>query len=101
MEAARAFGLWAVSQELRVNYESLKSRLLAEAAASRSAAPAAAEPGFVTCSVADLLGVDSGSGLRTELELTSAGGARLVVRLGPRDHLDVVALTSSLWGAAR
>lgn len=101
VEAAREFGLWSVSQVLRVNYESLKSRLHAGVATSRSTPAIAASPGFVECTVEDLFGAGSGPDTRTVVELTSRGGARLVVRLGPHDRLDVAALASSLWSAGR
>jgi hypothetical protein len=55
VEASREFGLWSVSQVLRVNCESLKSRLHAGPATSRSAAPTAPSSGFVECTVEDLL----------------------------------------------
>jgi len=97
VEAAREFGPWPVSQALRVNYESLKSRLQAGASTSWSVPPAAADSAFVECRVQDLFGAAADSG--TVLELTSSAGAKLVVRLSPHDRLDVAALACSLWGA--
>lgn len=98
VEAAQEFGLWSVSQALRVNYESLKSRH-AEVSTSSSAPPVASDSRFVECSVQDLLG--TGSDSRTVLDLTSSAGARLVVRLAPHDRLDVAALVHTLWGVGR
>jgi hypothetical protein len=101
VEAARQFGLWSVSQVLGVNYESLKSRLHAGPATSRSAPPPAPSSGFVECTVEDLFGAGFGPDTRTVLELTSSAGATLVVRLGPHDQLDIAALASSLWSDGR
>lgn len=101
VEAAREHGLWSVSQVLRVNYESLKSRLHAGVGTSRCAPPRPRDTGFVECSVEDLFGAESGPDSRTVIELTSRAGARLVVRVGRHDPIDVAALAKSLWSAER
>jgi hypothetical protein len=99
VEAARELGLWSVSQALRVNYESLKSRLHAARPTSRDAPTTGHDSGFVECSVQDLLGAGPAPDSGTVLELTSSTGTRLVVRLAPHDRLDLAALARSLWSA--
>lgn len=101
VEAAGEFGPWSVSQVLRIKYESLKSRLHAGPAVSRSPLPTAPTSGFVECTVEDLFGAGSRPDARTVLELTNSVGVTLVVRLGPHDHLDIAALASRLWSGGR
>ena len=93
--AAREHGVWAVSQVLRVNYESLKARLHR----SGSECAAASEPRFVELEAAGLL--PSVRHEQTVLEMSSASGAKLVVRLGAHERCDVTALARSLWDGGR
>jgi hypothetical protein len=85
---AREHGLWVISQELRVNYENLKDRL------GRTAEPAAA-PAFIELDAAPLVGPVGRTG--AVVELTGADGARLTIRLGERDDLDLGALADGFW----
>ena len=90
---AREHGVWAVSRALRVNYESLKQRV------DRSSKAEAAIAGFVELESAHLIGRAEGS--RTVLELSSADGAKLLVRLEGHDALDVPALVAAFRGYER
>ncbi len=100
VDAAREHGVWAVSQALRVNYESLKARLNEATSRLERATDGAAEFGFVELSGGELLGSGADDS-RTVLELTSRAGARVIIRLGARDGLDAAALVQSLWSDAR
>ncbi len=91
---AREHGLWAVSRALRVNYESLKQRV----GRAREATGASAA-GFVELDAAQLIG--RGEGATSVLELSSADGAKLLVRLEGHDTLDVPALVAAFWGRGR
>jgi hypothetical protein len=89
---AREHGLWVISQELRVNYENLKDRL---ARRSRRRATPAVAPAFVELDAGPLVGPVGRTG--AVVELTGADGARLTIRLGERDDLDLGALADGFW----
>ena len=89
---AQQHGLWVISQELRVNYENLKDRLVRS---SRRTAEPAAAPAFVELDAAPLIGPVGRAG--AVVELTGADGARLTIRLGERDDLDLGALADGFW----
>ncbi len=84
-------GLWAVSQALRVNYESLKKRV---EQMSPSELPAAA--GFVELDAAQLVS-RPGQTAMTVIELMSEDGAKLTVRLEGQEAPDVSALARAFW----
>ncbi len=100
IDAAREHGVWAVSQALRVNYESLKARLNEATSRSVRATAGAAEFGFVELGGGELL-ASCADDSRTVVELTSRAGAKVVIRLGAREALDALALVRSLWSDAR
>jgi len=91
VSVARAHGLWAVSRALRVNYETLKSRV--DRAAKGGAAGRRAR--FVELDGPELIGPAGRAG--TVVELSRADGARLVVRLEGCEAPDVLALADGFW----
>ncbi len=92
---ARWLGVCPVSRALGVGYESLQQRL--RQADTQRPAPAAAERvRFVELSGAQVASPVAGS----VVELQSAGGARLTIRLSPGSVLDVAALVAAFRGHA-
>jgi hypothetical protein len=83
-------GLWAVSRALRVNYESLKQRVERKGRPVRTSAA-----GFVELDAGHLVGRSERA--VTVLELSSADGAKVAVRLEGHEHLDVAALAAAFW----
>ena len=59
----------------------------------------ASKKGFVELDAAQLIG--RGEGATSVLELSSADGAKLLVRLEGHDTLDVAALVAAFWGRDR
>lgn len=94
---ARRHGLWAVSRALRVNYECLKGRC-GRAEGVSGEGKAAGEAGFVEFG-GHLIGGHDGT--RTLVELTSADGSKLTVRLGGPESVDVMALADAFWSRDR
>lgn len=95
---AKRHGVWAVARALGVNYEGLRSRCdgpRADGAMPRNGAATK----FVELSGAQVIG--SATSERTEagavLELTSADGATVTVRLPGGSDLDVCALAEAFW----
>jgi hypothetical protein len=94
---AGRYGVYAISRSLRVDYGALKRRL-------DPRGPVADEPGesgaptFVEVRGEELVSRPAAAG--TELELSRADGARLVMRLGARESLDLVALAAMFWRGA-
>ena len=94
---AQEHGLWAVSRALRVNYESLKSRVgRTRRGASRGGGGSSR---FVEVNAGQLIGLSERAG--TVVELSAADGARLTVRLEGREPLDVLALADAFWERGR
>ncbi len=93
VSVAREHGLWAVSRALRVNYESLKSRLGRGAAERRSGAACAA--GFVELDASEF--VKARDGVETVVELSGADGATRMIRRGGSEAVDVAALADAFW----
>jgi hypothetical protein len=90
---AREHGVYATSQGLRLNYDSLRARVGARRPKRR--APKARGAAFVELGPALPLGPLSPAG--PVVELTGADGQRLTLRLtGPGD-LDLPGLVSELW----
>lgn len=93
VSVARVHGVWATSRVLRINYESLKSRVSGVAEDGR--AGAACSAGFVELAAGQLSGAGERAG--TVVELAGADGATVVIRLAAGEALDVVALTDAFW----
>jgi len=93
VSVARVHGVWATTRVLRINYESLKSRVSGGATDGR--AGAARSAGFVELAAGQLGGPGERAG--TVVELAAADGARLTVRLPSGEGLDVVALADAFW----
>lgn len=85
---AREHGVWSVSRALGVNYESLKQRV-------GSASEDTGAAGFVEVSPGVLFG--EASAQTTVVELSSGGGARLMVRIEGQAPLDLSALAAAFW----
>ena len=85
---ARRDGAYTVSRELGVNYATLRSRLRRSDAAGEQS-----RPRFVEINAAQVFG-----GTGTVLELERRDGAKLTVRLGGGQRVDVAVLTSAFLG---
>jgi hypothetical protein len=92
---ARSRGIYAVSQHLNVNYDSLKSRVQGASKPKAKGARGRTVPQFVelgailpTRPVVDA----------TVMELVGATGSRLIVRVTGATSADVVALVRELYG---
>lgn len=89
---AREHGLWSVSRALRVNYESLKSR----ASRTKDSGDGVSGPaGFVELEPMQFAGSVAQAG--GVVELSGADGAKLTIRVGLREVLDVTALADAFW----
>jgi hypothetical protein len=93
---ARTHGVYAVSRELRVSYESLRRR--ASGARPRREVGHAPCSGFVELSAAQLLAGPLALTEGAVVEVTDRTGSRLTVRLGGGDELDVVELVGAFLG---
>jgi hypothetical protein len=91
--SARQHGVWAVSRALRVNYQSLRSRVEGLAGGERGGASAATS--FVELDGAQVLGTPERGA--TTLELARPDGARLTIRLEGRGDLDLAGLVEAFW----
>jgi hypothetical protein len=91
--AARAHGVWSVARELHVNYESLKGRV-AHAEKEKDTGRERSG-GFVEVGAAQLVGPSAAP--VTVVEVSAADGARLTVRVGGSEQLDVQMLIDSFW----
>jgi len=85
---ARDGGTYAIARALRVDYESL-ARRVAEARGGKGGGEASAGA-FVELSGAELLGASRPAG--PVVETSDGDGARLVIRLGTGQQLDVAGL---------
>jgi len=92
-ELARELGVRPVQRALRLNHESLRRRVEAEAL-SRGSAEAAGE--FVELSAAQLLGLPVAGG--PVIELCDGNGVRLTVWLGAGSTLDTAGLVEAFRG---
>lgn len=90
---AREHGLWSVSRALRVNYESLKGRVgrTRRGATRRGGGPSR----FVEVDAGQLIAAPERAG--TVVELLGEDGAKLMIRLGGSEAVDVGALADAFW----
>jgi hypothetical protein len=86
-------GLYRISFDLKLSYESLRVRMAR--AASRSEEPPARRDGFVEVEAAQLVAVAPCSS--AVVELSRADGARVVLRLSGSGPVDLVGLAKILW----
>ena len=91
---ARKRGLYATTRDLRVSYDTLKTRLERSGAKATGSKPAA-RPTFVELGAALPFGAHASG---TSVELTRRDGAKLVIRLGGGERLDIAALVRGFWG---
>jgi hypothetical protein len=82
---AREQGVYAAARGLRVNYDSLKARMGQAARADQHAAPT-----FVELSPTLPMG-------GSVVELASAGGQKLTIRLGGGGEINVAELCREFW----
>ncbi len=82
---AQVHGVYAVSREVGLSYESLRRRTWQREGTSREAA--AVHGGFVEVRAAQILGASVSAGAR--VEVWDGSGAYLAVRPGEQDNLDV------------
>jgi hypothetical protein len=101
VEVARAHGIYAASQGLRVSYDSIKTRLAQGRSRPRPAKPVPAKPvpamGFVEI-VGGVPATGAPSG--TSVELTRSDGTKLAVHLRIGESVDLVQLAREFWGGA-
>ncbi|HKC82636.1 MAG TPA: hypothetical protein VKD46_01410 [bacterium] len=90
---AAEHGVYPIARALRLNYETLKARVGRRADGVRQEVIASAR--FVPVDGAPVLGAAPPAG--RVVELSSADGATLVIRLAGRDALDVRALAAAFW----
>ena len=90
---AREHGVYAASRDLGVRYESLRDRVgTSRGKSARSKRPAT--PAFVEIGGAlPFAGGPAGS----SVEVTASDGAKLAIRLGGGETLDVVVLVREFW----
>jgi hypothetical protein len=88
---ARSFGVCPVSRALGIGYESLQQRV--PRSPPRPTAVAPSQVRFVELSGAQVTGGASEGG--AVIEVGTADGARLVIRLAPDTRLDVTALVGA------
>jgi hypothetical protein len=94
VELAREQGVYATSQSLRVNYDSLRSRVQGRAPTRSGGSRAGAT--FVELGAAFPLGAPLAAGV--VLELSGSKGQKLTLRLPGLDGVDVAGLARALWG---
>jgi hypothetical protein len=87
---ARRYGLSPVAQALKVNYTSLKRRLVAGRSLPASVPRAA--PGFVEVPVNGWPGAS-----QWLIELEDSYGCKLTLRMAPSDSVAALALAQGLW----
>jgi hypothetical protein len=94
VELAREQGVYATSQTLRVNYDSLRTRLRQRMPTRRGAGKASAT--FVELGPAFPLGGPATAA--AVVELSGSKGQKLTLRLPALDGFDVGGLVRALWG---
>jgi hypothetical protein len=87
-------GVYSVSRELRLNYNTLKARVKG---VQRSAKRP--ETDFVELKLPPLPGASAGAGL--EVEFVRAGGDKMIMRLPSSQVADVVAMARAFWSHER
>jgi hypothetical protein len=98
VSVAHKHGLWAVSRALRLNYECLKGRC-ARAKGVVSVGGGERSTGFVELNASEF--VKSRDGVETVVELSGADGAKLMIRRGGSEAIDVAALADAFWRRGR
>jgi hypothetical protein len=93
-ELAQVHGTSAVARELGLGYDGLRDRV--EGGMAKRAKPAVPTKGFVEVDGAGLLGVGRSPGTVVEL-WDGDNRAKLLIRLGEREGLDVVGLAEAFW----
>ena len=90
---AREHGVYAASRDLGVRYESLRARV---GTSGDKSAPSKrpATPAFVE--IGGALPFAGGAG-GSSVEVTASDGAKLAIRLGGGETLDVVGLVREFW----
>ena len=87
---ARRQGNYRIATELGLNYDNLKKRI--ETAQEKGGKGTS---GVVEVDGGQLFGAFELA--RTAVEISDAGGAKLVIRLSGREELDVVGLAEAFW----
>ena len=98
VSVAHKHGLWAVSRALRLNYECLKGRC-ARAKGVVGGGGGKRSTGFVELDAGQL--VSSRDETMTLVELTRGDGAKLTIRVGGGESVDVSALADAFWRRGR
>ena len=94
VELAREQGVYATSQSLRVNYDSLRARV--QGCAPTRSARGKGGATFVELGAAFPLGAPLAAGV--VLELSGSKGQKLTLQLPGLDGVDVAGLARALWG---
>lgn len=96
---ARAHGVYRISQALRVNYDSLKARLVrAPKAVGRGSGQAVAADFVELAPTAPLIAAPAAG---TVVEVVERNGSKLTIRLAAGTELDVAALMKGFRGRRR
>jgi hypothetical protein len=90
---ARDHGIYAASRGLRVNYESLKTRLKGRRLEKRAPKPASAATFIELGAPLAFAGGRAGA----TLELVDSTGAKLAVHLAAGDTVDLLGLAREFW----
>lgn len=98
---ARKHGVYPISRDLRLSYDSLKKRSLRPA--RRDLKPQGSHlEGFVELSAAQVVDTVKGAAdPQRAIELADSNGARLTIRLADHDRFDVVGLVRAFWNRSR
>jgi hypothetical protein len=88
---ARKHGIYAAARDLRISYDALKARVDGKRKASKPQVSA-----FVKLEPVLPLGVGGSA-----VELVSAGGAKLTIRLAANAELDMAELVRDFWRQAK
>ena len=94
-DLARGLGPYRVARELRIGYESLKDRLGVDRESGGGEAPA-----FVAVDGAALFGAAPATG-HAEVEVSDAGGLKVVIRLAAGQAVDWAAMVAAFRTAGR
>lgn len=94
-ELARELGACRAARELGIGYQSLRERLGNEGCAERQPTQA-----FVEVDTSSLFTAPPAM-RRGEVELSDANGAKMVIRLGASESVDVAALVAAFRATAR
>jgi len=95
---ARQYGTWPIARALRVDYATLKQR--AARGEAEHVRGAARRGGFVEVDARALIG-PANAAATTVVELCDSDGAKLTLRLGGGQQLDVRAVAEAFWRRGR